>query len=297
MEDKKSKVIATRIGIKISLENAEASEEKEEYLYHYTSAAGLIGIVKNRELWATGLRFLNDQQEGVFVHNRLVVSAEQHHLFFGAKFNERQARVYRQTLNASRGLYVSSLSKHPKSLTQYRMYGPPNGGYCIGFPRSYLEKAGRLVEVSYGTEKREKWVRQHALTVLGRAQAHDDGVISDDELLGKIFDQDEIDERCFECAKYKAEEFAHEGEVRILVAGGMDTIHLRPSADGSLLIPYVKVQLPDEAVLVKIYSGPNRLGRVTSESHYGLVAEAKRSHSPWRFEGDSSNNWAFRSMG
>jgi hypothetical protein len=31
--------------------------------YHYTDAAGLIGILKNRELWATNILHLNDASE------------------------------------------------------------------------------------------------------------------------------------------------------------------------------------------------------------------------------------------
>src|SRR4051794_188276 len=34
-----------------------------EILYHYTTAAGLIGIVQSQTLWATNAEFLNDAQE------------------------------------------------------------------------------------------------------------------------------------------------------------------------------------------------------------------------------------------
>lgn len=32
-------------------------------LYHYTSADGLIGIVRNQRLWATDIEYLNDSEE------------------------------------------------------------------------------------------------------------------------------------------------------------------------------------------------------------------------------------------
>jgi hypothetical protein len=32
-------------------------------LYHYTSPAGLMGIIRNREIWATKLHYLNDVSE------------------------------------------------------------------------------------------------------------------------------------------------------------------------------------------------------------------------------------------
>ena len=35
----------------------------EGFLYHYTSQAGLLGIIQKREIWATNLLFLNDTAE------------------------------------------------------------------------------------------------------------------------------------------------------------------------------------------------------------------------------------------
>ncbi len=37
--------------------------EVDALLYHYTSAAGLMGIVQNREIWATESNYLNDPTE------------------------------------------------------------------------------------------------------------------------------------------------------------------------------------------------------------------------------------------
>jgi hypothetical protein len=34
-------------------------------LFHYTTAAGLLGILNSSTLWATDLRFLNDAQEAI----------------------------------------------------------------------------------------------------------------------------------------------------------------------------------------------------------------------------------------
>jgi hypothetical protein len=42
-----------------------------EILYHYTTAAGLMGIVQSRTLRATNAEFLNDAQELQFGRSRL----------------------------------------------------------------------------------------------------------------------------------------------------------------------------------------------------------------------------------
>ena len=39
------------------------SQRPSAILYHYTSPAGLLGIVKSRSLWASGIHYLNDSSE------------------------------------------------------------------------------------------------------------------------------------------------------------------------------------------------------------------------------------------
>jgi hypothetical protein len=41
-------------------------------LFHYTTAAGLLGILNDLAFWATDLRFLNDAQEAVYARETLV---------------------------------------------------------------------------------------------------------------------------------------------------------------------------------------------------------------------------------
>lgn len=48
----------------------EASET--DYLYHYTTQDGLIGILDNNCIWATHYKFLNDYSEIDFFKNELV---------------------------------------------------------------------------------------------------------------------------------------------------------------------------------------------------------------------------------
>jgi hypothetical protein len=39
------------------------TRDQEAKLYHYTNQSGLIGIITNRETWATHIRYLNDSAE------------------------------------------------------------------------------------------------------------------------------------------------------------------------------------------------------------------------------------------
>ena len=44
-------------------------------LFHYTTAAGLLGILDSSGFWATDLRFLNDAQEAVYARDLFVGAA------------------------------------------------------------------------------------------------------------------------------------------------------------------------------------------------------------------------------
>ena len=43
-----------------------AGESEPDILYHYTSAAGLIGILETGKIWATSIRHLSDASEFIY---------------------------------------------------------------------------------------------------------------------------------------------------------------------------------------------------------------------------------------
>ncbi|TFD13523.1 DUF2971 domain-containing protein [Cryobacterium sp. TMT1-2-2] len=117
-------------------------------LFHYTNAQGLIGIVQNRELWATETNFLNDPAEVTFASAVLVSLLKERAL--DASENERS------TISATIALleksyvdpntpdqyredrtFITSFSRSDQSLTLWRMYGRQNG-FSIGFDEERL---------------------------------------------------------------------------------------------------------------------------------------------------------------
>lgn len=48
----------------MSSENSSTKKNQDGIVWHYTNAAGLLGIIQNRQLWATHSRFMNDTVEG-----------------------------------------------------------------------------------------------------------------------------------------------------------------------------------------------------------------------------------------
>jgi hypothetical protein len=53
----------------------EVVEARPATLYHYTNAAGLLGIVEKRALWATDVQFLNDGEELIYAAREISAHA------------------------------------------------------------------------------------------------------------------------------------------------------------------------------------------------------------------------------
>jgi hypothetical protein len=149
--------------------------DRRSCLYHYTSAAGLDGILRERILRATDTGFLNDLQEIIYAARPLIpriddllkevaqYDAEHDPL---QKIRSSMVRSARDAIKRLTHLdddmltphpgeyvdgatYVACLSEDRDQLGQWRAYGQQ--GYAIGFRKEELEAvAGQLRQVLYG---------------------------------------------------------------------------------------------------------------------------------------------------
>jgi hypothetical protein len=44
-------------------EEEKLGDPGDQIFYHYTSQRGLLGIIKEKKIWATNIRYLNDERE------------------------------------------------------------------------------------------------------------------------------------------------------------------------------------------------------------------------------------------
>lgn len=135
-------------------------------LYHYTSADGFLGILRERELWATEYSFMNDPSELVFaaerVANRLRVELDQ----LDAQARLVVAEVVEEVIEAleqqirdpyspagftSNPPFPVSFSNRDDHLTLWRLYAG-RGGFCLGFDEDELVE--RLEPYDKGTPRR-----------------------------------------------------------------------------------------------------------------------------------------------
>ncbi|MFM1908249.1 MAG: hypothetical protein RLZZ591_1926 [Pseudomonadota bacterium] len=107
-----------------------------EVLFHYTSSAGMRGILESSRLWATNYRFLNDATE-VAYGNALFESIVQGRL--ASSSNDVVSEFLGRTLhtaNAFDGMfdcYIACFCEREDLLNQWRVYAGAGGGYALGF--------------------------------------------------------------------------------------------------------------------------------------------------------------------
>ena len=123
------------------------SQQPEKTLYHYTTQDGLLGIIKNKDLWATHTQYLNDVRE--YRHAIDVVIAEIAKRLADAIGDSR--RILADMAEGVKGIEsmnvcVCSFSEDRDSLSQWRAYGGSTSGYAIGFNPIHLAEMVRRQE-------------------------------------------------------------------------------------------------------------------------------------------------------
>ena len=125
-------------------------------LYHYTSQAGLLGIIKDRQIWASNVLFLNDSMEVKYAIqlvqkniNRFGVErrVNQKEIQFLEDFGKKLGIFHNRYYQKYGGVYTCSFSENGNLLSQWRGYCPDGNGFSIGF--DFPSSLGYVVEEQY----------------------------------------------------------------------------------------------------------------------------------------------------
>jgi hypothetical protein len=126
-----------------------------DLLYHYTTQAGLLGIVWSQELFATKIQYFNDSAE---FHLALDLAFALLQEPDAGGTVERRARIAEQ-IHAVRqaNIFAVSLTTDGDLLSQWRAYGRSSNMYAVGLRSSVLlriaeERDGMLSRCLYDTE-------------------------------------------------------------------------------------------------------------------------------------------------
>lgn len=154
--------------VRIADSRKRIQHQPPDFLYHYTNAKGLIGMLDSGHIWATNYRFLNDASEVTYavalfesiVKDRLSRS-------HGEVVTEflRRALVTANAFDGMADSYVACFCEKDDLLNQWRAYAASGGGFALGFRsrdigmRVRLEKPGhdfvlRKVEYDEAMQRR-----------------------------------------------------------------------------------------------------------------------------------------------
>jgi Protein of unknown function (DUF2971) len=126
-------------------------------LYHYTTQAGLLGILRTKSLWVSSIRHLNDSAELTYAMKLMKKQLAR------KPTGDASFRYYQKVLESIDAiepfdLYVGSFSEKRDLLSQWRAYTHGGVGFSVGFDRDRLKKLAsmqdfRLVQCVYTPER------------------------------------------------------------------------------------------------------------------------------------------------
>jgi len=286
----------------------------DRLLFHYTDQQGLMGIIKEKELWATQIQYLNDVKEqdyafelAISILNRKLGLRSQSDKFtlrdafrtankISSLITVDEGKIELQMLkNSLYGIwnetgvfesFIFSFSEREDLLSQWRGYCPKSGGFSLGL--DLRKEWGNLQQQGYQISK----------CIYKRDQQK--------ELVEKIFDEafdemkggdpqdpeDNTEEKAMiKCLGnfsdivpiLKHPTFIEEQEWRIIstrhITGHSD-IEYRPG--NSLLIPFIKIPLVDEngnCPISEIYIGPAHHQNLSMKSVEGFLTKQNLARS------------------
>jgi Protein of unknown function (DUF2971) len=250
------------------------SQRPHNPLYHYTTQRGLLGIIREKQMWVTHTQYLNDRRE--FTHAVELVREEIRRRVetSGGDSPRTRALFYMDSAlklsPESVNVCVCSFSEERDSLSQWRAYGAGTAGFAIGFPSDLLiaatakQERWHLVRCIYNPSEQRKVVRLLLDEVL------------DEMLSGELEKFDPDDEPGFNLSLggnlraylnwiapvLKDQSFSEEREWRIVTRpmfNRSESFHFREGR--SLLIPYCKLPLQYDDVKFRLHEvviGPTR---------------------------------------
>ena len=115
--------------------------KRPQYLYHYTNAQGLLGMLQSNRIWATNSRFMNDPTEITYATHlvrEIMGSAllKEDTRWLG-KLKDQVSTFLNEYENNAK-VYIACFCTRGDLLSQWRGYGAVGGGYAIGFSGKHI---------------------------------------------------------------------------------------------------------------------------------------------------------------
>ncbi|MEN5264806.1 DUF2971 domain-containing protein [Stenotrophomonas sp. TWI587] len=249
-------------------------------LFHYTDVSAVQSILRNRKLWLTDLRFMNDSTELLHGIEFLQAALKQqpYGLFYDRRYAEEAVEYLASSLSeyedAARledPVFAMSFSEKDDLLSQWRGYG----GYSVCFNREYLQdcdlKLSSCVYTKASKLERALRATSEAGAKVSECMGRNGGCL-DLESIDQLVALVEL------AATFKDAGFEEEREVRMIVRPDTSEIKYRPR--NGMLVPYVEIEIPAEAI-EGVHVGPVReqaLSTVSMKMFMNSIESINRSN-------------------
>ncbi len=247
---------------------------------HYTTMSGVMGILKNEALWATNIKFLNDEHE--FQHaldlikellpTSRITREEPNNPVHNSFIKALTEKIDTLDNYQADSVFTLSFTEEADLLSQWRGYCPSNNGYCVvlDVPKLYdsLKEnldGVHLVQCVYDLDEKKTQLKALLNNYWSKYVSVKNGDGSKKERNALI---DSLSKELMLLASYfKHPSFAEEKEHRIVVIMGWapseDSLHFR---EGNFsIIPYLQLNTP-RSLVKRIVIGPT--------AHKGLSKRA-----------------------
>ena len=243
-----------------------------ETLFHYTSSAGLMGILASKKIWTTKIHYLNDNSEmrlGIeYIRNEI----ERQQKGVGKTRTEEELDSMISTLSSINKVNTSlaSFTEMGDQLSQWRGYCEIGKGYSLGFDAPKLRKhihnqtGYNLVPCIYDEKEHERLAKE---LVDHYPTSEMLETVKDMPLPFFIAFSNAV---LFLAPLLKSKSFEEEREWR-LITPAMEIGDAKFRNGRHSLIPYWEIDLDIENTIVSITIGPTPEPILSSEAVKGLL--------------------------
>lgn len=261
-------------------------------LYHYTTQAGLLGILGSDSLWATKIHYLNDSSEYQLAFELAIDVLRK--LQQGERSTRKRTKIKCLLENLREiehmNVCVCSFSAHGDLLSQWRAYAGETAGYSIGFHVEHLKERAKeqgysLVRCVYNEGEQRELIEQVVTAALDQdfntrrsrvdpTRPRTIIVLPTGGDFAKRFAQ--------LAPLIKSSAFYEEAEWRLVSDTGVDvrTMCFRPGK--SMLVPYVPFTLGAKkgSYLEGVTVGPTPHKQLSEYAIHSLLARWRCAHPP-----------------
>jgi hypothetical protein len=236
-------------------------------LYHYTTAQGLMGILKTNVLWASNLNYMNDFSELKYstslIHNEFGEFLKSSSGDLSMSHLPEVFADFFAKIEGRYSVYACCFCEEEDELSQWRAYANKGTGYSIGFDAKQLEQPRDkppysliLSEVIYDSDLQSEIIKTSVKEFVNKIKNNEIAVDLFRNFLAVVFGS--------ACA-FKNPAFSKEKEWRAialnLTASDINNLNFREIQ--GIVVPYIEMKFPslemekeDHLPIIEIIQGP-----------------------------------------